>query len=151
MPRAYPLLFLHGEDEKNRKTLDQEMKSRDLLVDGRYIGPVEAVWRLLGFRMHKAFHPVIKLHMHPPGQFMHAFNPNESLESIRSRAEKENAMLTAFFRNNYEHPDEPGTTYPMFPRTHVYKTEDKEWKLRRKGMALGRLFFCSRVLINVYW
>ena len=55
-------------------------------LDARYIGPVEAAWRLFGFGMHEEFPAVIRLALHLPGMHQVVFNPNEPIERIAARA-----------------------------------------------------------------
>lgn len=110
-------------------------------VDGRFIAPCEAVWRILGFRMHSAYPSVVRLHLHLPGQFMHAFRENEPLDDVLARAAEEQSTLTAYFKYNADHLDSPQMTYLMFPRTHVYNRSRRTWSPRKKGHAIGRMFF----------
>jgi len=110
-------------------------------IDGRYVSASESTWRIYGFRMHSAYPSVTRLHLHLPGQFMHAFRPNEPIAEVLERAALERSSLTAFFNYNRDHPNEPPSLYHDFPRTHVYLKREKRWKLRQRGCTVGRLFF----------
>jgi hypothetical protein len=110
-------------------------------VDGRYIAPCEAIWRIYGFGMQSHFPTVIRLQLHLPGGFLHVFRDNEPIEDILARAEEESSTLTQFFKYNTEYPNDTPCTYVMFPRTHVFCKKTKKWIPRSRGSAIGRLYF----------
>ena len=69
--------------------------------------------------MHSAYPAVTLLHLHLPGQFMHAFRIDEPTADILERAALERSSLTAFFGYNRVHPDELPSKYHDFQRIHV--------------------------------
>ena len=52
-------------------------------IDGRYVGPHEAFWRILGFSLHDNTPSVIRLQCHLPDHQPVCFNPEtDTIESI---------------------------------------------------------------------
>jgi hypothetical protein len=131
-----------GNRPQEQLDTSQQLKNEIYdFVDGRYIAPCEAVWRIYGFKMSSHYPSVFRLQMHLPGGFMHTFKEDETVEDIASRAQQEISTLTRFFKYNTEHPSDPPSTYVMFPQTHVYNKKSKEWTVRTRGEAVGRLYF----------
>ena len=120
-------------------------------IDGRYVSAPEAAWRIYGFRMHSAYPSVTRLQLHLPGQFMHAFRPDEPIADVLERAALERSSLTAFFNYNRDHPNEPASLYHDFPRTHVYVKRDKRWKLRQRGCTVGRLYYIHHTAGELFY
>jgi len=58
-----------------------------------------------------------------------------------TRTALERTSLTAYFVFNFVIPPEQATTYPDFPRTHIYNKSTKRWRTRKQGSAVGRMFF----------
>ena len=70
--------------------------------------------------MYSAYPAVTLLHLHLPGQFMHAFRTDEPIADVLERAALECSSMTAFFGYNRGHPDELPSKYQDFQRIHVY-------------------------------
>ena len=72
------------------------------------------------------------------------FDPEEPREQIITRATAEKSTLTAFFRAN-ANPTMAAIandlTYQEFPQRFVYNEKEKKWTIRKKGFALGRMYF----------
>lgn len=82
--------------------------------------------------------------MHLPGYHFVTFDPDEPQEQILARVTGEKTTLTAFFRANANPQMAPiaqQLTYQEFPQKFVYNEGDKEWHIRKKGFALGRMYF----------
>jgi hypothetical protein len=52
-------------------------------------------------------------------------------------------MLTAYFKANAELPEAPNYLYQDFPAHFTYLKQTKNWKIRKKGHAIGRMYFAS--------
>ena len=88
-----------------------------------------------------------KKKVHPPGQHMVLFDPDESEENVIARARNEQTTLTAFFQaNSNEGPLGAlarQATYQDFPQFFVWNKGQKSWTIRKEGWALGRMYFVS--------
>lgn len=138
LPETQQPRTVEGQQQHPQQLVANEIND---FVDGRYIAPCEAVWRIFGFKMQSHYPCVVRLQLHLPGGLMHIFKDDETLEEIAARAQDEISTLTQYFKYNTDHPDDPPSTYVMFPRTHVYNKKLKKWTVRTKGEAIGRLYF----------
>ncbi len=50
--------------------------------------------------------------------------------------------LTAYFKANEEYPQARDVLYPDFPSKFVYQKNTRKWKPRKKGDAIGRMYYC---------
>jgi hypothetical protein len=73
-------------------------------LQGRYIGPSEAVWRLFEYPVHEEFPPVIQLAVHLPGQQPVYFDPDLPLQELQERLDAAHSTLTAFFAYKKREP-----------------------------------------------
>ncbi|KAF7124123.1 hypothetical protein RHSIM_Rhsim12G0094200 [Rhododendron simsii] len=112
-------------------------------LDERYIGPVEAAWRLFGYSMHEEIPTVVHLALHLPGKHNSLFNTEESMHDIVARAEQEITTLTGFFAYCRANEDARVFTYQEFPQHFVWIKSQKMWKPRERGFAIGRMYFVS--------
>ena len=99
-------------------------------LDGRYIGPVEAAWRLFGFSMHEEFPNVVRLALHLPGMHQVTFDPTESAEQIAARAERQSSTLIGFFNYCASNEDACRYTYLEFPQYFVWSKTLRVWTPR---------------------
>ncbi|KAG5539463.1 hypothetical protein RHGRI_019865 [Rhododendron griersonianum] len=112
-------------------------------LDGRYIGPPEAAWRIFGHHMHEEVPTVTRLALHLPGMHRVNYNPRESLEDIIARAAIEKSTLTGFFSWYASNPDSTPYTYQEFPQYFVWDKKNNVWTPRKSGYAIGRMYFAS--------
>ena len=97
-----------------------------------YIGPPEAAWRIFGHPLHAEMPTVVRLALHIPGMYRVVFNPEESLETIQSRAGQQMSTLTGFFAYCAASEDECPFTYQEFPHHFVWLKSEKRWKSRER-------------------
>ncbi|PIA35515.1 hypothetical protein AQUCO_03500110v1 [Aquilegia coerulea] len=82
-------------------------------IDARYVGSIEAAWRLLGNKMHKEKPSVTRLSLHLEG--MHMVN----------------------------HPEARCYTYQQFPEFFVWHKDEKMWTPRQDKFSIGRMYFAN--------
>jgi hypothetical protein len=111
--------------------------------DSRYITASEATWRLFELPIHHQEPPVMSLQVHLSGQHMVVFKPNKPIETVRSHAEQERTMLTAFFEANRNNAFARQYTYQEMPQHFVWDRAKKEWKIRQRGSTIGHIYFVS--------
>jgi hypothetical protein len=140
----YPFKYIHkGGDGATLEVDRNEIKT---YIDGRYIGPSEAAWRIYQFDIHTQVPNVVRLPVHLAGQHMVTFDPGEDADEVLQRAATEVSKLQAFFAANRD----DGAlgeiahryTYQEFPQYFVWKDQAKppQWAVRKKGWALGRMY-----------
>jgi PIF1-like helicase/Helicase len=111
--------------------------------DGRYLSPPESVWRLLEFKVHGEYPPVTRLAVHLPGAQPVYFDEEASCEEIQGRMEEAGSTLMAFFKYNERHEDGRRYLYSEFPAHYVYDSKKREWRPRKRGTAIGRMYHCN--------
>ena len=112
-------------------------------LNGRYISPSEAVWRLFEYPVHKEWPPVEPLAVHLPNQQLVTFLADSTAEDLRARLNRSATTLTAFFRQNADSATGRDLLYQDFPTRFVYHRPSRTWQLRQRGTAIGRMYFCS--------
>jgi hypothetical protein len=50
--------------------------------EARWVGPLEAMWRIYGFDLHHCHPPVLALQCHLPGQHMVSFHAQDKVERV---------------------------------------------------------------------
>ena len=128
----------------DRATVEVQQRNEvSELKDCRYIAASEASWRLFEMPIHHQEPAVMSLQVHLPGQHMVHFNPNECIDVVTTRAQQEKTMLTAFFHLNRIDPTAHDYTYHQLPLRFVWDRAKKQWRQRKRGSTIGRLYFVS--------
>lgn len=126
--------------------------------DCRYVSPCEAVWRTFAFDIHHHWPPVQRLTFHLPNQQRLLFKNNDSIKKVVRKEESSDTMLLAWFAANTRYEEGKNLTYAEFPSKFVYDHEGRFWRLRKKGISVGRLnyvppgvgeLFYMRILLTV--
>ncbi|KAG5552624.1 hypothetical protein RHGRI_010645 [Rhododendron griersonianum] len=134
--------YIYKGHDRTTLVLGQIDEIKDYL-DARYIGPPEAAWRIFGHPMHEEIPTVVRLAIHFPRMHRVLFNPRESITDILARAEQEESKLTGFFEYYIANPIACPYTYQEFPQYFVWNKTQKIWTPRKRGFAIGRMYFVS--------
>ena len=89
-------------------------------LQGRYIGPCEAVWRLLEFRMHEEFPAVYQLPIHLPGEQPVYFSETATAIELQAHLDIAKSKLMAWFAYNAMYSDGHHLLYQQFPEKYVF-------------------------------
>ncbi|GJZ10463.1 DNA helicase [Tanacetum coccineum] len=123
----------------NRKQIDEIQN----YVDGRFICPYEACWRIFDFPIHSQ-EPVVQiLSVHLENMQHVTFRERDRLDIIVNLPEKKKTTLTEWFVYNNENTDGRHLTYLNFPSEFVWHPNLKQWKRRQiiTKRSLGRLIY----------
>jgi hypothetical protein len=131
-----------GQDRTTLRISDTKNEVEKYL-QGRYIGPSEAIWRLFEFKIHEEDPTVITLPVHLPNHQPVCFNPNASREEIQMILDTKKSKLMEWFDYNAHHDDGHIYTYDQFPQHYVVDPLSKKWKIRQHGFAIGRMNYCT--------
>ena len=138
----YITKYTHKGPDRATLELRQRNEVSDF-KDSRYIAASEAAWRIFEFPIHHQEPAVISLQVHLPGQHMVLFNTNESPQVVSSRVEREQTMLTGYFRLNQLNHSARCFTFQEIPLHFVWDPKKKEWRKRQRGGTIGRMIYVS--------
>ncbi|GJY88373.1 DNA helicase [Tanacetum coccineum] len=112
-------------------------------VDGRFICPYEACWRIFYFPIHSREPTVQILNVHLENMQCVNFRESDRLDIIVNLPEKKQTTLTEWFVYNNENTDGQHLTYLDFPSEFVWYANSKQWQRRqiRTKKSIGRLTY----------
>ena len=120
-------------------------------LQGRYIGPTKAVWRLFEFAMHEETPPVIHLAIHLPTEQSVYFLEDANSEEICERMETAKSTLIAYFHYNATCDNGRHYLYQEFPTQFVFNKKKWEWTPRKRGFAIGQIYHCNPFMKEKYY
>ena len=94
--------------------------------------------------MHEEEPNVVRLQVHLPGEQTVIFNEKDNPVRVAERAAQSKSTLTAFFEANRAGQDiqtARSLLYQEFPQKFVFQGNDKKWTIRKRGFALGRMYY----------
>jgi hypothetical protein len=94
----YPFKYIHKGGD--RATLEIDRDEIKTYIDGRYIGPSEAAWRIFQFDTHTQMPNVVHLPVHLEDQHMVTFDAGEDPDEVLEWGANEVSKLQAFFAAN---------------------------------------------------
>jgi len=80
-------------------------------LDGQFISPTEAYWKIFEFNMHRESPVVQRLPIYLPNEHYVNFHAHQTLNEVLARQNVEKTQLTAWFNYNSTHNDGLGFTY----------------------------------------
>ncbi|POS83297.1 hypothetical protein EPUL_005133, partial [Erysiphe pulchra] len=107
-------------------------------LQGRYISPVQAVWRLLGYATHEEKPAVMLLPYHLEGQHRVSFDQELDEVQLIAAIQSQTSIFLDWMKYNSQHTDRRDQFYSDFPLfyTHV---KNRGWHPRKKGLTIGRM------------
>ena len=139
--------YVYKGSDRTTLRLSETQDEIERYLQGRYIGPTEAFARIFEYKMHEEDPTVTTLCLHLPNEQPVYFDPNSTPQQIREKMRKSVSMLMGYFEYYTENNpvDEEGNRivhlYQDFPQQHVWN--NKKWKPREKGFAIGRIPYCN--------
>ncbi|GKE25970.1 hypothetical protein Tco_1441354 [Tanacetum coccineum] len=124
----------------------------------RYISASEACWKLLGYEMHYRSIAVERLPFHEEGCNRIYFRDDDDVDDVLERETTGMSKFTAWMKANEIYPHARTLRYVDFPTKFTWNATGKEWRPRKSGMSLGRIYYVSpsmgekfflRMLLNV--
>ncbi|GJU45743.1 DNA helicase [Tanacetum coccineum] len=112
-------------------------------VDGRFICPFEACWRIFEYPIHRREPAVQILNVHLENMQRVNFRERDRLDVIVNLPDRKKTTLTEWYVYNNEHTDGRHLTYLDFPSEFVWYSDSKSWHRRvvRTKKSLGRLTY----------
>ena len=135
-----------GSDMANIEISEQnETRDYDEIsqyVDGRYVSPHEACWRLLEFKMHDRSHHIERLAIHLPLQQWIQFEEGQEQEALERASHKE-TTLTAYFKLNQTDSSARKLLYHEVGENYIFR--NYKWTKRQRGFGsvISRMYMVS--------
>ncbi|PIA31382.1 hypothetical protein AQUCO_05000049v1 [Aquilegia coerulea] len=87
---------------------------------------------------------VTRLALHLKGMHMCVFNPNDTPEQVKEKAENQKSSLTAYFDWYEKNPTTKAYTYQQFPEHFRWRKDNKKWTPRvTSAFSIGRMYFAN--------
>ncbi|XP_056642867.1 uncharacterized protein LOC130449210 [Diorhabda sublineata] len=99
--------------------------------DYRYVSAMEAMWRILEFRMHDRSHSVLVLPVHLPGDRTIMFDELEEANNIEARLQSR-SKLEAYFELNSHDVVARTYLYHEIPQHYTWNYKECKWQSRRQ-------------------
>lgn len=115
------------------------------LQKGRWISPLEVMWRIYQFYLNEMYPSVKGLHVHLANMQTVGFRGDTDLLSILHNQQATKTMLTEYFRMNQIDRDACKLLCKEFPEYYVRNENKKYWSQRKQQNAVGKLVAASPV------
>jgi hypothetical protein len=114
-------------------------------LDGRMLSASEAVFRILGLRLHCEWPPVMCLDIHLPNHERMVFDPTASVDELIDQTFTVDTTLTSWFLLNESDRNARQFLYTEIPEHYVWNTTLKRWskRARSNSMAVARVYAVS--------
>ena len=138
----YIFKYIHKGNDAAHIEIRQNYLNHDEILqylNARYVGPHQAVFRIMQYKMHDKSHIIIRLAVHLPLQqnvYYRDGNEERALQVGR------NTILTAFFTLNGEDENAHQYLYHEIPQVYTFDQKAKKWKPRQRRTApiIGRIY-----------
>ena len=138
----YIFKYIHKGNDAAHVEIRQNYLNHDEILqhlNARYVGPHQAVFRIMQYKMHDKSHIIIRLAIHLPlQQNVHFQNGNEQ-QALQCN---EQTMLTAFFKLNQLDQNAHQYLYHEIPEHYTFNKSAKKWNPRQRASApiIGRIY-----------
>jgi hypothetical protein len=152
--RAIKYLFKYVYKGHDRATIEISCQSDNAIegnmvetneikkyLDCYYVSALEVAWRIFKFDMQERFPIVERLQYHLPNMQMVLFNDDDDLQEVATRLAISRTMLTEWFKTNQESEVAQSFTFDQFPHQWVWNPKLKRWTLRKRGFAIGHMYY----------
>lgn len=121
-------------------------------IEARYVGPVEAAWRILSKPLQDKSHSITRLSVHLPNQQNVFVSYDYDENEIRNVLERQ-TMLIDYFALNERDPQASQYLYGDIPSHYVFKKENGiyHWQQRKAQFnVIGRMYFVSPTHVELF-
>ena len=123
----------------------------DTYLNGRLLSASEAVFRILGLRLHAEWPPVMCLDIHLPDHERMVFDPTASPEDLLMQSTAVSSMLKAWFQLNIEDVSARQYLYTEIPEHYVWNSSARSWKKRStSAISVARTYAVSPHHVELY-
>ncbi|XP_029174062.1 uncharacterized protein LOC114942791 [Nylanderia fulva] len=118
-------------------------------IEARYVGPVEASWRILGKKLQDKSHAIMRLPVHLPNE-QNIIIENENIDDVMISALNQVTMLIDYFSLNIRDEEARQYLYIEIPQHYTFKKEKinginvSRWAKRKSHYnCVGRMYSVS--------
>jgi acetolactate synthase regulatory subunit len=133
--------------ERNVVEIDEIKK----YLDCCYVFSSEVMWRIFKFDMHERFPTVERLQYHLPNQQMVLFDDDDDVQEVAARSAISRTMLTEWFKTNQKSEAARSLMFDQFPQQWVWNRKLKRWTMRKRGFAIGRMYYAHSTSSERYY
>lgn len=145
--KGYDAAIIECRNANNDNLLNYDEISS--FLEARYIGPVEACWRLFNFPLQGKSHSVERLDVHLPNEQHMYVDYNCDEEEIREKMNKD-STLTAYFKFMSANP-ECKILYPDMPMYCTWNKTLGKWNFRKGYQkSFGRMYTVNPKQTDLY-
>ncbi|KAG1445823.1 hypothetical protein G6F56_009777 [Rhizopus delemar] len=116
----YINIYVYKGQDRSTVALSDTPNEIHRYLQGRYIGPTEAFWRLFEYPIHEEDPTVMHLSFHLPDHQTVYFPDDASNEEVRTILDKSKSHLMAWFDYNRSDSDGREFLYQELPEHYVY-------------------------------
>jgi len=107
-----------------------ELNEIHAYLSGRLLSCSEAVWRILGLRLHQEWPSVERLDLHLPKDNFVVFNPLDDEDAIEEQLPRATSKLLQWFELNRVDPEARQWRYLDIPEHYVWDAQSHLWRRR---------------------
>ena len=140
--------YIYKGSDRTTLKIDNPNDEIECHLQARYIGPYEAMWRIMSYPTHEEFPTVYQLAVHLPDEQTVYFDEDIAPEELSEMLENMQSTLTGYLKYNQDNEGSRSILYSDFPWTHTWhRTKGRRyWAPRKRGHgAIGRMYHCSPV------
>ncbi|XP_023765283.1 uncharacterized protein LOC111913805 [Lactuca sativa] len=121
----------------------QPINEVENFLDGRYIFPHEAAWRILNFHIHHRHPPIQTLSVHEENMQQVIFKGDSTIPEVLSNPVSSTTTLLRWFHSNMKDLKGRDLTYLEYPKSYKWESSSKSWSRRvdKSLKMVGRLVF----------
>ncbi|POS82217.1 hypothetical protein EPUL_004937, partial [Erysiphe pulchra] len=127
----YLAKYIYKGSDRASLVVDGQYDEISMTVQGRYIGPVQAVWRLMGYTTHEEKPPVMLMPIHCEGRHRVSFHKEMSPDQVVLAAQSQSSAFIDWMKYNAANADGRDLLYSEFPGYYTYNKK-RGWQKRKK-------------------
>ncbi|XP_054795045.1 uncharacterized protein LOC129300500 [Prosopis cineraria] len=133
---------LYSSSGEGGQSIIDEIKQ---YYDCRYVSSCEGCWRIFAFDIHHRYPSVERLSFHLPNEQYIVYSGDQDVSSLLNKPRVCESMFLAWMKCNQDKKDKfaRSLTYGEFPQYYVWQRNNRLWKKREKGFAVGRIGHAS--------
>jgi hypothetical protein len=100
-------------------------------INAKYVTPLEAIYRMLGFPLFGIYPAVLQLQLHFPNMQYVTYNEDGNLEDVVNRPSSSRTTLMEYFKMNQVDPEARKLLYKEFPEHYRWIIGQNVWQKRK--------------------